>query len=278
MSVDLQSKTSLCHYTEENVHKILEIHGKKLKDLEIDLETIKQWFKMQPHIPETPSDRLIVSYLIMNKFSIEKTKSRLEMNYSIRNVMPEFYCPLHPKILESYRYCKLIAMPKLTKDLRRLCIIKYEDEPSFDVTIIFSRVIMFFELLAMYDINNGDEYISDCRNVNLSIITKTKPTDFKKMVALFDKVYANRFSVIHTVNLSSVGVSVFNMIKSLMKPKLRERMLMHKDIESLKQYYSLDILPKDYGGSCKSLDETADEHNTFLKGHDEFIEMDKNSC
>ncbi|XP_017780575.1 PREDICTED: uncharacterized protein LOC108565555 isoform X2 [Nicrophorus vespilloides] len=273
MPVVLECKSPLFLYTEDDVNKILENHGKKLKDLEVDLVSIKEWFKTQPHIPITPSDRLIIFFMLMNKFLIEKTKSRLEMNYSIRNVMPELYClsPLHPKIRESHRYFKVIGMPKLTKGLRRLCIIKYFDDVSFNITTIISRTIMSMEIFALYDINNGNEYICDYTNVNLSLISKIKPTDIMKLMRLSDKVYANRFSVVHFINVSAAGETLFNMFKMCMKPKLRQRMLVHKNIESLKEFYSLDMLPKDYGGTAKSLDEISEDFQEFLESYDEYL-------
>ncbi|XP_017780570.1 PREDICTED: uncharacterized protein LOC108565552 [Nicrophorus vespilloides] len=236
MSVDLKQKAALLFYTKDDVDKILATHGKKLKDVEVDLKTIKEWFKTQPHIPELPSDRLIVSYLIMNKFHIEKTKSRLEMNYSIRNVMPELFChnPLDLKIRDSHRYFKVIGMSKLTKDLRRLFIVKPKDDACYDITIIISRLIMSLELLTTYDINNGDEYIIDYANVNLSMITKTKPTDVMKILGLAE-------------------------------------IFVHKNVELLKEYYSLDMLPKDYGGTAKSIDELSDDFQEFLESHDEYL-------
>ncbi|XP_017780572.1 PREDICTED: uncharacterized protein LOC108565554 isoform X2 [Nicrophorus vespilloides] len=226
-------------------------------------------FQLHPVI----SDRLIVSYLLMNKFYIEKTKSRLEMNYSIRNVLPELFChnPLHPKMRKSHSYLKVIGMPKLTKDLRRICIIKYEDDASIDVNIILSRIVMSMELIAMYDFSNGDEYIVDCMNMKFSIISKFKPTDVMKIVGLYDKVYANRCSAIHIVNLQSVSETLTNMFKMCLKPKLRDRLIIHKNIESLKQFYSLDLLPKDYGGTSKSTDESVDDYQEFLESHDEYL-------
>ncbi|XP_017776417.1 PREDICTED: uncharacterized protein LOC108562546 [Nicrophorus vespilloides] len=272
-TLDLEFKYSKLYYTEDDVHKILAIHGKNLKDLEIDLESMKEWFKTQPHIPDMPSDRLIVSYLLMNKFSIEKTKSRLEMNYSIRNVMADLYShsPLHPKIRESHKYYKLLSVPKLTNDLRRLCIIIYRDDASLDMTLILSRMIMSIELLAMYDISNGDEYIADFTNLSLSSFTKIKPTDVRKIVTIYDKVYGNRFSVIHIVNLPAAGEALLNIFKACLKPKLRERLICHKGFETLKKYYSVDMLPKDYGGSGECINEATDDYQKFFESHDGYF-------
>ncbi|XP_017768883.1 PREDICTED: uncharacterized protein LOC108557017 [Nicrophorus vespilloides] len=273
MPVDLECKSSIFYYTDDDVHKVLANYGKELKDLEDDMKSVKYWFKIQPHIPVAPSDKLIVFYLLMNKFSIEKTKTRLEMNYSIRSVMPEYYCynPLHQKMRESHKYLKFMVVPNLTKDLRRIVLFKYESEPFLDISLMISRMIMGLELLAMYDFNIGDEYISDCSNVNLSLITKIKLTDIKKFVALLNKVYTNRFFVIHTVNLPPAAEALFNVFKFCLKPKLRDRLLLHNSTEALKQYYSLDILPKDYGGNAKSIDESASDFQSFFESHDEYF-------
>lgn len=43
---------------------------------------------------------MIEFFLVNNKFSIEITKQKLEMYYTIRSLMPEFYEGINPKLLK----------------------------------------------------------------------------------------------------------------------------------------------------------------------------------
>lgn len=84
-----------------------------------DIRHIKEWLKKQPHL--TPrkgelnsfwnrewnnmfsDDQMILTYLRGCKFSLERTKEKLDMYYTMKTLLPEFYKnrdPLNPEIQE----------------------------------------------------------------------------------------------------------------------------------------------------------------------------------
>ena len=56
------------------------------------LKIIKEWLQKQPHLPKNFDDPCILTFLRGCKFSLEKTKRKLDMYFSMRTAIPEFFC------------------------------------------------------------------------------------------------------------------------------------------------------------------------------------------
>jgi hypothetical protein len=63
-----------------------------------DVKIIKHWIKSQPHLPEIMEEVKIRNFLNLNKFSIEKTKQTIDMYYTIRSMIPDFFENNNPKL------------------------------------------------------------------------------------------------------------------------------------------------------------------------------------
>jgi len=56
-----------------------------------DVQAIREWLKKQPHIKGNPDDQTIISFLRGCKFSLEITKEKLDMYYTMKTALPEFF-------------------------------------------------------------------------------------------------------------------------------------------------------------------------------------------
>ncbi|KAL6428178.1 hypothetical protein ACFW04_008494 [Cataglyphis niger] len=56
-----------------------------------DLEMIKEWLAKQPHLPQFDDDQRLMSFLRGSKFSLEKCKQKLDIYFTMRAVIPEFF-------------------------------------------------------------------------------------------------------------------------------------------------------------------------------------------
>jgi hypothetical protein len=59
--------------------------------LEGDIAIIREWISQAKHMKSRSDDQFIVSFLRGCKFSIEKTKKKIEMFYTGRTLSPEFF-------------------------------------------------------------------------------------------------------------------------------------------------------------------------------------------
>jgi hypothetical protein len=56
-----------------------------------DVLAIREWLKKQPHIKADPDDQTIIGFLRGCKFSLERTKEKVDMYYTMKTALPEFF-------------------------------------------------------------------------------------------------------------------------------------------------------------------------------------------
>nr|CAI5848704.1 unnamed protein product [Callosobruchus analis] len=246
---------------EERIEKALIAFGVKNEDLIDSIQTIKSWFTTQKHLPETPNDNIITNFLFITNFSIENTKKRLDMYYTIRDLIPELFRNKNPKLPHMQRtaekvYC--IPLPKVTAEGYRITVLRNnglspEEFDPYNVIAHFITNVM--EVRINEDVAIGDIYIHDFSNAKMGHIVKLTPIVLKKSAVAFEEVFSNKVKQMHFINCPSFAESMINLAKSFLKPKLQQRVHVHTSFEGLKKYIPLEVLPKDLGGEELSFDE-----------------------
>ncbi|XP_057665017.1 uncharacterized protein LOC130899249 isoform X2 [Diorhabda carinulata] len=214
-------------------------------DVENDIEIIRNWLKTQHHLPEMPSDKMIEFFLTNCKFSIEKTKQNIDMYYTIRPLIPEIYQNTNPCLSENqavFNWSFVLPLPKLTSSLHRVTLIKFR---SVDAELIsFTKWVSIFmngiyEIKMQEDLSMGEILICDLGTLTLAYLPKINPMVIKK-AALILEIY------------------------------------IHGKLEDLFDYVSKDILPCDYGGMEKSMDELNELwKNKLTEYKDRFLMLEK---
>ncbi|XP_074030263.1 retinol-binding protein pinta isoform X2 [Leptinotarsa decemlineata] len=210
----------------ENISRILDralkVNNKTEEDLKENIMIVKKWVKTQPHLPEMPDDHTITSFLIMNKFSVENVKQKIDMYYTMRSLYPDYFenkHPLSPCMQHTMDKTCYVPMPKATDEEYRVIISHIFDEnPEFDIITFFSLIFNVTEVRIKEDYNVGDIVIHDFKNVNLGHLAQCTPTHIKNYTTILE-------------------------------------ITLHKSTDTIKDYISKDILPKDYGGTGPSLRE-----------------------
>ncbi|XP_017771269.1 PREDICTED: retinaldehyde-binding protein 1-like isoform X2 [Nicrophorus vespilloides] len=269
----LQYKSPMVFYTEDEIKGILDSHGIKVEQLFDYIKIIKDWLKTQPHIPLEPSDRQIAYFLLMNKFSIENTKLKLDMNYTIKGLIPDYYNkpPSHPDIQRTLKFAHWGLLPNLTKKLNRVLVWRLVNAEDLDVTLLFSSYCFLFELKTILDFNKSDEIVFDMSYFPLSVVAKFNPMDVKRILTILEKVYSNRIAAFHFVKLPTHAQSLIKLVKMFLKPKIRERMIFHDDYDTLHDYFDVDQLPKEFNGNGKSLAEIHEQTKKIIMDHEDHL-------
>ncbi|KAJ8932600.1 hypothetical protein NQ314_014566 [Rhamnusium bicolor] len=186
--------------------KVRDAFGKSEKDVLADIEIVRNWLKNQPHLPEItsmilvvlflslPGDILIESFLITNKFSIERTKQKLDMYYTIRSFIPEMYenkNPSLPHMQETFNIVYNFPLPKLTKDLYRVIVLKTFGEPeAFDVDNFLAHQMNIAEIRLQEDVALGDVYLIDYENLKMGHVVKTTPMHMRRAATVLEVSFA----------------------------------------------------------------------------------------
>ncbi|GBP41111.1 Alpha-tocopherol transfer protein [Eumeta japonica] len=114
------------------------------KRLQEDLQHIKEWIAKQPHLRARTDDQWLATFLRGCKFSLERTKEKLDLYYSLRSTAPEIVMkfPFNtPKFMEILELGAIIVLPKSTSPTEpRVSLVRpgAYDPNKYHITDVFS--------------------------------------------------------------------------------------------------------------------------------------------
>ncbi|CAG9832594.1 unnamed protein product [Diabrotica balteata] len=251
--------------------KIFNHFGKSKESVVHDVEIIKNWVKTQNHLPEIPADTMITYFLVNNNFSIEKTKQSLDMYYSVRTIIPDIYqnnLPLSSTTKGLYEEVITVPLPTLTPNLQRVIVAKINGNPEkLDGDQPILVMTHLNEVKIWEDLSLGDIYVMDYKNVKLGHVAKATPQLFKKLDFICEEVWNNQIKEMHIINASSAADTVITVMRKYLYRRLREKVFVHTSLSDLYKYIPREILPEDYGGDEKPMNELKDLYYKTLQKH-----------
>ncbi|KAK4878154.1 hypothetical protein RN001_010660 [Aquatica leii] len=214
--------------------KLLTTLGQSLNIVGQDVENIRNWFAKQPHLPEIPDYVVIERFLIMSKFYVETVKIKLDMYYTVRSLLPEFYnqhpCSDAARAVENVVY--LILMPRLSPSLNRIICWKLKDTnpDNFDAVPFFSYLLNLVEIRVREDVSATDTYICDLEGFTFNHMIKFTPMVLKKLKFISEKVFTIRSKQIYILNAPSFVDTLISLLSKYVKPKLIKRIVVCKNL------------------------------------------------
>ncbi|KPI93908.1 Alpha-tocopherol transfer protein-like [Papilio xuthus] len=211
-----------------------------------DIQHIKDWLAKQPHLRARTDDQWLLAFLRGCKFSLERTKEKLDLYYTIRKTAPEFYRIKHtdPLFNEILELGSLIVLPKLANPVApRVSMIRpgSYDADKYAIADVISVKTVIDKILLMEDDNlavAGSQTILDLDNVTMSHFLQMTPMVIKKMVVA-TQLYVH-----------------------------------NKNYDEMYKYISKDILPTEYGGEGGTIKEITDYWKKKVEEYSDFLEAD----
>lgn len=77
--------------SEELQKAATELLGEDPSRIPADLEILKTWIKQQPHLRANTDDQFLLAFLRGCKYSMEKTKSKIDKFFTLKSKLPEFF-------------------------------------------------------------------------------------------------------------------------------------------------------------------------------------------
>ncbi|XP_036143140.1 retinol-binding protein pinta isoform X2 [Monomorium pharaonis] len=164
---------------------------------------IKRWIEENDNLPTQINDFLILRFLRVGKFDLEKTKSRIENYYKQRSKLPEWYKnknPFQPELQELLDLGIMLPLRKPDSQGRLVLIFRATlHNPSIHKMPFIAKInilameaaIQHYPLSSVY----GCSMLIDTSNPTIRHIIQFKPYDIMNAVELWQNCYPSRFHV-----------------------------------------------------------------------------------
>lgn len=155
--------------------------------------------------------------------------------------MMEFYrtgfvYPLAERDSEGRRVI-FINQPKVDADV-------YNSDDIFHLTFTVAASLLLEEETQI----SGLTFVSNHENVTMKYISLFSVEQFLNIVKFMKNSSSGRFKSFYLVNLPSLATFLWNSARAAMSDKLKNRMVLVKNLSELNHYLDTSLLAKEFGG------------------------------
>jgi len=257
--------------------------GEDPKNLQDCIDHLRKWIEQSPHLHNIRKDDLVLKTFLRGcKYSLEKSKEKLDFFFTVRTTLPSWFDNWDPRQAAVQAYLnKGVYLPLPGYDKHgRFCVLmrpgtsdpnhmKIED--GFKVSTMMMEYALRVNEQAQV---KGLVLIQDMAGMTASHAAQVNPALAKKAMTVWQDASPQNPKAMHFLNMPGVIETVFRMMQTLQKEKMRKRNVVHSkgDYSQLIDDIGADILPKEYGGNNVSVDvlrdfwkkETEENRNWFL--------------
>ncbi|XP_017891001.1 alpha-tocopherol transfer protein-like isoform X2 [Ceratina calcarata] len=208
------------------------------------------------------------------KFSLEKCKRKLDMYFTMRAAVPEFFTNrdvTRPEVRDVLKQVQIPPLPGLTTNGRRVIVMRGVDKdmPTPNVPELMKLILMIGDIRLKEELIGvaGDVYILDASVATPSHFAKFTPALVKKFLVCVQEAYPVKLKEVHVVNVSPLVDTIVNFVKPFVKEKIRNRIFMHSDLKTLHEYVPKEMLPTEYGGDAGPIQAI---HESWIKKLEEY--------
>ncbi|XP_049828921.1 clavesin-1-like [Schistocerca gregaria] len=249
--------------TAEEVAYVRKQVGTNEEDIKTAVTSLREWLRMQPHLPNAVDGSLIERMYINCKCSMERVKLGLDAYFSLKNRIPEFLMNRDARgtdIQFAMEHIKMMTMPRLTKDAYRVHVITAVDEDSMNIIwAAYGKILSIaMEVMFVEDYSIGDVCIIDMANVNGGHVVRADINIIRNLELCYKTAYCRRLKGLHFVNASKIMDSAMKIVKMALSEKLQKRVFVHlPGSTSLFDHVQRDCLPDELGGTAGPVDKLA---------------------
>lgn len=238
------------------------------KEIESEVDAMRQWISKQPHLPaDTIDGNLLRRFLHSCDHSVERAKTVLELNCTLRAGAPEFFSqrdPLQPNVQKAFDVVDCLPLPTRTPEDYQLFLYRLSDtDPdNFNYNDYVKMLLLVADVRIVSDpsIPAGDVPIFDMQGVSLRHMTRIVLPSLRKYMQYFQEAHPVKLKQIHVINVPPIMDKIMSLIRPLTRREVSSMMHYHPAGDpSFHKMVPKELMPKDYGGdqpSCADLKET----------------------
>lgn len=197
-----------------------------------NLDILKQWLNKSAHIKARTDDQFLIAFLRGCKYSLERTKQKIDMYYTYRTHLTEIVGnrdPLDDKINKVIKLGVTLPLPITgNSGSPKILFVRINAyDPSCvrveDVMKVFS---MINDILMTEEDNSvvaGQLCVCDLANISMGHIIQMQPAFLKKAIMIWQESSPIRQKGVHYINAPKIFEQMFALVKSLLNEKMRKR-------------------------------------------------------
>jgi len=255
-----------------DVEKVYKKHPQLNRE---DVASIQEWLKKQSHLPKL-TDLYIALFLHSSNFSVEAAKTRLEIFFTFRTKLPQFFANrdvLREDIQFHYHVFGFYPLPGLTPQGRKVFFFKILKPDFFNLKMML-RICLLTPEPSVFETGplDGIVYVFDMSNARLSHLAQVNLSELNQVLTLTQEGYPTKVSQILFINPVPFTAQVLGVIKPFLRPDLREGIKVYADVKDISESVPVEMLPSDYeGGKAGSLQKISENYWDYLKDHRDYF-------
>jgi len=241
--------------------------------LQEDLQALRSWLKKSPHLKEArQDDAKLLQFLRGCKFSLERTKEKLDLYNSCRASLPDWFEPWDPSapiFQKIINFRHFLPLPGYDCHGRQVILLRPGklDPSKTSLEEVAMCTLAFLELVNEGNAQaqvKGTVMLNDLQGAGPQHALMMNPVSAKKMVMLLQEAYPARPKGMHFLNFPPAMQAVYNLMQSFQKEKMRQRNKIHPkgDYASLWAEVGKEVLPTEYGGEGGPVADIEDKWQT----------------
>ncbi|GAB0099040.1 alpha-tocopherol transfer protein-like [Sergentomyia squamirostris] len=253
-----------------------------------DLEALREWIRKQLHLRCRTDDQFLVTFLRGCKWSLERTKQKLDTFYTVRTSLPDLIAhrdPTDKRTLEVIRMGFAVPLPLTeTPNSPRIMLFRpgVYNPTLYSIHDMIRVALMVNDILLCRDDNRtiaGQIGIVDLQGATMAHLGQANVTLMRNFSRITQDASPLRQKGFHFVNPPSGFVTIYNLARGMFNQKMQQRFRVHADRESLFQSIPKRLLPTEYGGEAGPIQKIIDNLERDLVGAKDFFrEEDKYGC
>jgi len=232
------------------------------------LLSVKTWISQCPHLKQAcTEDLFLTTFLRGCKFSLERTKEKLDNFHAIKTSLPEWFDnwdPKDPAVQEILSAGIFLPLPGFDREGRLVTLSRsgkvVPSKMKLDDLIRTSLMVMAVARAGeQQSVIRGLVQVQDMEGLGAHHLSLFNIPTIKKLIKMGESAWPLRPKMAHILNRPSLVDTVADLVKGLQKEKMQRRQVVHPqgDYSGLVEDLGKDILPVEYGGTNGSVEDLA---------------------
>ncbi|XP_011685312.1 PREDICTED: clavesin-1 [Wasmannia auropunctata] len=246
------------------------------------LEQLRHWIEKHSAIKKCRTDSVfLLRFLRTKKFSLPMAQEMLERYLTIRQLYPHWFQKLDvddPDLEAIIDSGYLVPMLKRDQHGRKVIMScagrfdpnKYSSAHMIRIHSMVVETLMDDEKSQVH----GYTYLNDEAGLTMSHFSTWSFTDIRNILRCIQNSTPMRHKETHLINIPSSVAKILEFGTSLLSDKLKSRIIIHRNIEELKEAVDPKILPKEYGGEVPLSEMIAEFKKVLKQKKDELKALD----